>query len=252
LAVRPPRSPRDLHLGCVTTTHEKTDPQPSPARSRGSGIRDLGGWTRGTGVHPQTLRSKSARAGRSGHATVGGDGATASGKFRASPDSAGQCGSTSEVGCEQGHRDGGLSKKLGRRSSSRRDQERWRAVERTPFATIGGNCCPETGRPPCTGSKLTTAAGPGASVGACPVAPDDRPRARIAQGGMRVPRDSGRRKPVGDEVTGKAHRLLAREMQIVVRYHGRPQRRAHHRGSTGETFAIQLVPSGVTYEIHNA
>src|SRR5437764_7654481 len=50
----------------------------------------------------------------------------------------------------------------------------------------------------------------------------------------------------GDEGKGKLTDLLAREMQMVVRYQG-----GHNAGHTivvdGETFALQLVPSGVLY-----
>jgi adenylosuccinate synthase len=51
----------------------------------------------------------------------------------------------------------------------------------------------------------------------------------------------------GDEGKGKLTDLLAREMQLVVRYQG-----GHNAGHTivvdGETFALQLVPSGVLYD----
>ena len=50
----------------------------------------------------------------------------------------------------------------------------------------------------------------------------------------------------GDEGKGKLTDLLAKEMQMVVRYQG-----GHNAGHTivvdGETFALQLVPSGVLY-----
>ena len=50
----------------------------------------------------------------------------------------------------------------------------------------------------------------------------------------------------GDEGKGKLTDLLARECQMVVRYQG-----GHNAGHTivvdGETFALQLVPSGVLY-----
>jgi adenylosuccinate synthase len=50
----------------------------------------------------------------------------------------------------------------------------------------------------------------------------------------------------GDEGKGKLTDLLAREMQVVVRYQG-----GHNAGHTvvvdGETFALQLLPSGVLY-----
>src|SRR5437588_1919144 len=50
----------------------------------------------------------------------------------------------------------------------------------------------------------------------------------------------------GDEGKGKLTDLLAREMQMVVRYQG-----GHNAGHTivvdGEQFALQLVPSGVLY-----
>ncbi len=51
----------------------------------------------------------------------------------------------------------------------------------------------------------------------------------------------------GDEGKGKLTDLVAKEMQVVVRYQG-----GHNAGHTivvgGETFALQLVPSGVLYE----
>jgi adenylosuccinate synthase len=51
----------------------------------------------------------------------------------------------------------------------------------------------------------------------------------------------------GDEGKGKLTDLLAREMEVVVRYQG-----GHNAGHTivvdGETFALQLVPSGVLYD----
>src|ERR687885_2584682 len=50
----------------------------------------------------------------------------------------------------------------------------------------------------------------------------------------------------GDEGKGKLTDLLAKEMQMVVRYQG-----GHNAGHTlvveGESFALQLVPSGVLY-----
>ncbi len=50
----------------------------------------------------------------------------------------------------------------------------------------------------------------------------------------------------GDEGKGKITDLVAKEMQLVVRYQG-----GHNAGHTlvvdGETFALQLVPSGVLY-----
>ncbi len=50
----------------------------------------------------------------------------------------------------------------------------------------------------------------------------------------------------GDEGKGKLTDLLAREMQVVVRYQG-----GHNAGHTivvdGQTFVLQLVPSGVLY-----
>ena len=50
----------------------------------------------------------------------------------------------------------------------------------------------------------------------------------------------------GDEGKGKLTDLLAREMQVVVRYQG-----GHNAGHTlvvdGERFALQLIPSGVLY-----
>ena len=51
----------------------------------------------------------------------------------------------------------------------------------------------------------------------------------------------------GDEGKGKLTDLLAKEMNVVVRYQG-----GHNAGHTivvdGETFALQLVPSGVLYD----
>ena len=51
----------------------------------------------------------------------------------------------------------------------------------------------------------------------------------------------------GDEGKGKLTDLLARDMDVVVRYQG-----GHNAGHTvvvdGESFALQLVPSGVLYE----
>ncbi len=50
----------------------------------------------------------------------------------------------------------------------------------------------------------------------------------------------------GDEGKGKLTDLLAKEMQVVVRYQG-----GHNAGHTvvvdGESFALQLLPSGVLY-----
>jgi adenylosuccinate synthase len=51
----------------------------------------------------------------------------------------------------------------------------------------------------------------------------------------------------GDEGKGKLTDLLARDMDVVVRYQG-----GHNAGHTvvveGETFALQLVPSGILYD----
>ena len=51
----------------------------------------------------------------------------------------------------------------------------------------------------------------------------------------------------GDEGKGKLTDLLAKEMAVVVRYQG-----GHNAGHTlvvgGETFALQLIPSGVLYD----
>jgi adenylosuccinate synthase len=51
----------------------------------------------------------------------------------------------------------------------------------------------------------------------------------------------------GDEGKGKLTDLIAKEMQLVVRYQG-----GHNAGHTlvvdGESFALQLVPSGVLYD----
>ena len=50
----------------------------------------------------------------------------------------------------------------------------------------------------------------------------------------------------GDEGKGKVVDLLAKEVQCVVRYQG-----GHNAGHTlvvdGESFALQLIPSGVLY-----
>ena len=51
----------------------------------------------------------------------------------------------------------------------------------------------------------------------------------------------------GDEGKGKFTDLVAKEMQLVVRYQG-----GHNAGHTivvdGQSFALQLVPSGVLYD----
>ena len=51
----------------------------------------------------------------------------------------------------------------------------------------------------------------------------------------------------GDEGKGKFTDLVAKEMQLVVRYQG-----GHNAGHTivvdGESFALQLVPSGILYD----
>ena len=51
----------------------------------------------------------------------------------------------------------------------------------------------------------------------------------------------------GDEGKGKLTDLVAKEMQLVVRYQG-----GHNAGHTlvvnGESFALQLIPSGVLYD----
>ncbi|MHB8430726.1 MAG: adenylosuccinate synthetase, partial [Acidimicrobiales bacterium] len=51
----------------------------------------------------------------------------------------------------------------------------------------------------------------------------------------------------GDEGKGKLTDLLSKEMGMVVRYQG-----GHNAGHTivvdGETFALQLVPSGILYD----
>src|SRR3954464_12312764 len=51
----------------------------------------------------------------------------------------------------------------------------------------------------------------------------------------------------GDEGKGKFTDLVAKEMNLVVRYQG-----GHNAGHTivvdGETFALQLVPSGILYD----
>ena len=54
----------------------------------------------------------------------------------------------------------------------------------------------------------------------------------------------------GDEGKGKLTDLLAKDMRLVVRYQG-----GHNAGHTivvgGESFALQLVPSGVLYSAHD-
>src|SRR5690606_26004816 len=51
----------------------------------------------------------------------------------------------------------------------------------------------------------------------------------------------------GDEGKGKFTDLFAKEMDLVVRYQG-----GHNAGHTlvvdGETFALQLIPSGILYD----
>ena len=51
----------------------------------------------------------------------------------------------------------------------------------------------------------------------------------------------------GDEGKGKFTDLVAKEMHLVVRYQG-----GHNAGHTivvdGESFALQLVPSGILYD----
>ncbi|MEO7837537.1 MAG: adenylosuccinate synthetase, partial [Acidimicrobiales bacterium] len=51
----------------------------------------------------------------------------------------------------------------------------------------------------------------------------------------------------GDEGKGRFCDLLARDMHLVVRYQG-----GHNAGHTlvvgGDTFALQLIPSGVLYD----
>ena len=51
----------------------------------------------------------------------------------------------------------------------------------------------------------------------------------------------------GDEGKGKLTDLLAKEMSVVVRYQG-----GHNAGHTivvdGQSFALQLIPSGVLYD----
>jgi len=51
----------------------------------------------------------------------------------------------------------------------------------------------------------------------------------------------------GDEGKGKLTDLIAREMQVVVRYQG-GHNAGHRIVVDGEAFALQLVPSGVLYE----
>jgi adenylosuccinate synthase len=68
----------------------------------------------------------------------------------------------------------------------------------------------------------------------------------FVRGGARVPATVVVGTQWGDEGKGKLTDLLAREMQVVVRYQG-----GHNAGHTlvvdGESFALQLVPSGVLY-----
>ena len=75
------------------------------------------------------------------------------------------------------------------------------------------------------------------TVGAPALVQYHRPGARNRRG----------RRPVGRRGQGQAHRPLAKEMHVVVRYQG-----GHNAGHTivvgGETFALQLVPSGILYD----
>ncbi|HEY1825672.1 MAG TPA: adenylosuccinate synthetase, partial [Acidimicrobiales bacterium] len=51
----------------------------------------------------------------------------------------------------------------------------------------------------------------------------------------------------GDEGKGKLTDLLARDMDLVVRYQG-GHNAGHRIVVDGEVFALQLVPSGILYE----
>ena len=51
----------------------------------------------------------------------------------------------------------------------------------------------------------------------------------------------------GDEGKGKLTDLLAREMDLVVRYQG-GHNAGHRIVVNGEAFALQLVPSGILYD----
>ena len=51
----------------------------------------------------------------------------------------------------------------------------------------------------------------------------------------------------GDEGKGKLTDLLAKEMQVVVRYQG-GHNAGHRIVVNGEAFALQLIPSGILYD----
>jgi adenylosuccinate synthase len=82
-------------------------------------------------------------------------------------------------------------------------------------------------------------------VGAHPLGTLERKFGSIDRG-ARVPATVVVGTQWGDEGKGKLTDLLAKEMQVVVRYQG-----GHNAGHTvvvdGQTFALQLVPSGVLY-----
>src|SRR5271169_2503361 len=69
---------------------------------------------------------------------------------------------------------------------------------------------------------------------------------RPSDGGTRVPATVVVGTQWGDEGKGKLTDLLARDMHVVVRYQG-----GHNAGHTvvvdGQSFALQLVPSGILY-----
>jgi adenylosuccinate synthase len=73
------------------------------------------------------------------------------------------------------------------------------------------------------------------------------PVSRAKNGGPRVPATVVVGTQWGDEGKGKLTDLVSKEMHMVVRYQG-----GHNAGHTvvvdGETFALQLVPSGILYD----
>src|SRR5712671_802932 len=71
-------------------------------------------------------------------------------------------------------------------------------------------------------------------------------RQAVHRGSERVPATVVVGTQWGDEGKGKLTDLLAKESQMVVRYQG-----GHNAGHTlvvdGDTFALQLLPSGILY-----
>ena len=86
---------------------------------------------------------------------------------------------------------------------------------------------------------------------ACEPGPAARQEGRTERRGDEVPATVVVGTQWGDEGKGKLTDLIAKEMQLVVRYQG-----GHNAGHTlvvdGESFALQLVPSGVLYDAHHA